>query len=328
MALRNSNYALRCVVLHSRVRRLAPCRMVANPNVVVQACCAARCRYKGLFHRYTTGSVRGQEHQSDLPGIHREEWHFSLRAGVPALHDQHAALTLPCAAWASRTPPLAGAPAALICHAQAIAYGTNMVGGVTPKKGGTTHLGLPVFNSVRDAKESTGKLPASTAPFHPADARCIRTEVAHLSVTPSLMLLACPRCVASGCQATVIYVPPPFAAAAILEAVEAELDLAVCITEGIPQHDMVRANELGGSSGGQSRGRVGRADASLGFTTCCCKAGGGGLPLQGVVQRRALRAHATRTHHAPCGQSPPIHAQCSTAPGAAGPAPATSCRCA
>ncbi|MCT4607688.1 MAG: succinate--CoA ligase subunit alpha [Pelagimonas sp.] len=81
---------------------------------------------------------------------------------------------------------------------QAIAYGTKMVGGVTPGKGGNEHLGLPVFNSVHEAKHVTEA------------------------------------------NASVIYVPPPFAADSILEAIDAEMELIVCITEGIPVLDMMR----------------------------------------------------------------------------------------
>ena len=81
---------------------------------------------------------------------------------------------------------------------QAIAYGTQMVGGVTPGKGGALHLGLPVFDSVHDAKRETQA------------------------------------------NASVIYVPPPFAADSILEAIDAEMELIVCITEGIPVLDMMK----------------------------------------------------------------------------------------
>ena len=92
---------------------------------------------------------------------------------------------------------------------QALAYGTQMVGGVTPGKGGTTHIGLPMFNTVLEAKEATGA------------------------------------------DASVVYVPPPFAADSILEAIDAEIPLIVCITEGIPVLDMVKVKRA--LSGSKSR---------------------------------------------------------------------------
>src|SRR3990170_8367171 len=92
---------------------------------------------------------------------------------------------------------------------QALAYGTKMVGGVTPGKGGTEHLGLPVFDTVKDAVEATGA------------------------------------------TASVVYVPPPFAADSILEAIDAEVPLIVAITEGIPVLDMVKVKRA--LSGSKSR---------------------------------------------------------------------------
>src|SRR4051812_17484059 len=85
---------------------------------------------------------------------------------------------------------------------QCLAYGTKFVGGVTPGKGGTKHLNLPVFNTVHEAKARTG------------------------------------------CSVSMIFVPPPFAADSIMEAVDAELDLVICITEGIPVLDMVKVKRF------------------------------------------------------------------------------------
>ena len=89
---------------------------------------------------------------------------------------------------------------------QSIKYGTKLVGGVTPKKGGQKHLNLPVFNTVEEAKDKTGA------------------------------------------NATMIYVPPKFAAEAIIEAINAKIELIACITEGIPVLDMLKVKKILGKS--------------------------------------------------------------------------------
>ena len=145
---------------------------------------------------------------------------------------------------------------------RAIEYNTNMVGGVTPDKGGMKHLNLPVFNTVAEAKKAT-------------------------------------QCNASG-----VFVPPPFAADAILEAVEAELDLIVCITDGIPTRDMQRVKrEMRGSKtqlvGPNCPGVLTPGVGKIGIIPGhICKAG-----RIGVVSRSGTLSYESAVQTAELGQS-------------------------
>jgi len=141
-----------------------------------------------------------------FPTLARYSGRGTLRISLRAERRTYASKwTPPCATWIDKNTPVITqgftGKQGTFHSQQALDYGTNLVGGVSPGKGGQIHLGLPVFESVKQARDTTGA------------------------------------------QASVIYVPPPFAAAAIHEAIDAGIELVVCITEGIPQRDMVQVKK-------------------------------------------------------------------------------------
>ena len=168
---------------------------------------------------------------------------------------------------------------------QAIAYGTNMVGGVTPKKGGSTHLGLPVFNTVREAVDG---------------------------VQP---------------DATVVYVPPPFAAAAVLDAIENEIGLVVCITEGIPQHDMIKVKKaLSMQSDAAHRARPASSSRASARSASC--PGTFTCPARSPSSRRARTRPTRPSSRRPTRRSASRPSSGSAATPSTAPTSSTASRCA
>ena len=159
------------------------------------------------LREYHPEPPRPQGHQSTLPRVHGEDCEKApICGGVPHLISISNSLARTQGTFHVK---------------EALAFGTKMVGGVSPKKAGQTHLGLPVFGSVKEVCR------LSLPPSDPSWSHFMKSSQAVRETQP---------------DASVLYVPPPSAADAIIEAIENEIGLIVCITEGIPQADEIRVS--------------------------------------------------------------------------------------